>query len=87
MYIFFRNGGNVMNDEFSLKDELTYDYNDYDDIKHPNKSKKKSVCPYCNNEMKAKIYKNGVVYCNVCHERMPWKAYLTDNTPVKELNI
>jgi ribosomal protein L37AE/L43A len=76
-----------MNEEYSLKEELLFDYNDYSDVKHPNKKKKKKYCPFCDNEMKPNIYKNGFVYCNVCHERLPWKAYLTDETPVKEVKI
>lgn len=73
-----------MNEEFSLKNEIILDYNDYEDIKRPNKNKKKKLCPWCNNEMKPNIFSNGMVYCNVCHKKLPWQIFKTNDKPVKE---
>ena len=67
-----------MND--SVKDEEFYG-----NVKDKNdKPRRKHWCPYCGNEMKAKII-NGHVFCGKCHRRMPWTVLKTDEEPIKPL--
>lgn len=64
--------------EDSVKEEV------FDDDVKKGKPKRKRYCPYCGNEMNAKL-QDGFVFCDVCHRRMPWTVAKTDDKPVKPL--
>ena len=69
-----------MSEEYPLKDEEFYG----DLKKNDGRRRKKRYCPHCGNEMHARMI-GSFLFCDRCHERMPWTVAKEDDKPLKPL--